>query len=213
MIDISERFWRSRIGEIWKQGYPSKGVIHIGANDGYEVQWYKALGINNIICFEPLKSAFDIFKDKYPDVKIYNVALGDKNETRKLNIATGDGCGSTLLKSKTGEKYVGAVKVKVATYDDFIEKEKIDISLFDALVIDVQGFEMQVLLGMGKYINNFNRINIEVSKTPQYEGEASGEEILKYLQARGFRALNEVPKKPHLHIHSDLLLVKDDNEN
>jgi len=200
-MKIEQRFWRSRIGELWKKGYKSKGVIHIGANDGYEVQWYKALGIENIICFEPYKLAHRLFKEKYPGIEIYNCALGDKNEIRKLNIASGIGGGSSLLE-KDDEEWIGKTMVYVYRFDYFVKNNDIDVSLFDALVIDVQGFEMQVLKGIGKLINGFTRINIEVSKVPIYKGEAHGKEILNYLESKGFKALNEISE------HDDLLLVK-----
>ncbi len=199
---MNQKYWRSRIGELWKKGYPSKGVIHVGSNDGYEVQWYKALGIKNIICFEPLPSAVKNFKKNNPETTIYQYALGNRNFYKKLNIAIEEGYGSSLLESKR-EKWVGSVKVKVVRFDSL---KNIDHSLYDALVVDVQGYEMQVLEGFGKHLKNFTRLNIEVSNKPMYEGSASGQEILKFLEKKGFRALNEITE------HDDLLLVKR-NEN
>ena len=50
-----EALWRVKIGHFLKRGIPIRGVIHVGANDGYEIEWYIKLGIQHLLAMLQLE--------------------------------------------------------------------------------------------------------------------------------------------------------------
>jgi FkbM family methyltransferase len=54
----------------------------------YFKHWGLQLDDTEVHMFEPNKNSFDILKEKYthPNIKIHNVAVWDKNESRTLNV-------------------------------------------------------------------------------------------------------------------------------
>jgi hypothetical protein len=58
---------------------------------------------------------------------------------------------------------------------------------YDFLNIDVQGFEGQVLTGMGDYLKYVKWAYLEVNKAQVYEGCWEVEKIDRYLFERGFQ--------------------------
>src|SRR5436190_2893425 len=91
--------YRVKISHFTKQGFDINGVIHIGANDGYEMQWYRQLGIQHILGFEPFFPAIQRFKEKYGDsIPLVEGALSDKDGEYILYQYGDDGQGSSLYK-------------------------------------------------------------------------------------------------------------------
>jgi hypothetical protein len=58
---------------------------------------------------------------------------------------------------------------------------------YDFLNIDVQGFEGQVLTGMGDYLKYVKWAYLEVNKAQVYQGCWEVEQVDKYLATFGFR--------------------------
>ncbi len=72
----------AKVSHFTRKGHKLTGVVHVGANDGYEIQFYFALGAERVLAFEPLQSAYSILLDDYmddPRVAMFNVGLGDEN--------------------------------------------------------------------------------------------------------------------------------------
>ena len=219
-----EAKWRVKIGHAFlEKGIDIKGVVHVGANDGYEVQWYLQLGIENIMCFEPYSEPAKRFREHYQNdiasgkVKFYEIGLGDKQETKDLYLGPADGQNSSFLQPTEDFKdqpnfkdILNAVNGKqssttIMRFDKFIDSrlEKIDLSLYDCLTVDVQGMELNVLKGFGKYLDNFKYLNIECSEVPVYEGSASAQEIIDFLKRNGFR--QDSPIEPH----NDIFFIRE----
>lgn len=217
-----EDIYRVKIGHAFlEQGYDINGIVHIGANDGYEVQYYLSLGIEKVICFEPLDTACELFKGHYykdidsGKVKLFEYAIGRENKRDFLRVGTGTGQTSSLLRVKpefrTNSPFIDtelhntlSVEVTVNTWDRFLEENPdIDMTEYDCLVCDVQGMELQVLMSIGNRIMNFKYLNIECSEQSVYEGEASAQEVIDYLVSMGFR--QTTPIEPH----NDIMFVKD----
>ncbi len=212
-----EALWRVKIGHFLKRGIPIRGVIHVGANDGYEIDWYLKLGIKHILAVEPEWESYNKLKQKFQGVSgVYtsNVALGDGDRATVgiLKVPQGSTGGSTLLTELpygpgvTGVTYnysdrqevvVTTLEKLVCLFGDVISLED-----YNCLVVDVQGMELQVLKGFGPHLEKMDCLNIECSETPIYEGEAPASEVVAWLGERGFDAIN--PIQPH----NDILFVK-----
>ena len=59
--------------------------------------------------------------------------------------------------------------------------------------MDTQGTTLQVLQGMGKFLDKVKYIITEVYESPSFEGEALYPEIRRFLTGRGFRVVKEPP--------------------
>lgn len=215
--DFIDAEYRVKISHFSRQGFDIKGVVHVGANDGYEVQWYQKLGIENIICFEPLPLAIEKFKKHYPEVPCYPFALSDKDTTATFYQYGDDGMGSSLQKVKPdhsevrrtwSEDYLNPVskqEVEVRRFDSFVEElSSYRAADYDCLVVDVQGHELKVLKGFGKYLTDFKYLNIECSKVPMYKGESTADEVIEYLASQGL--IQDSP----IEDHDDIFFVRKD---
>jgi len=201
-----------KVGDFAKRGLQIHGIVHVGANDGFEVSWYLEMGIRHILCFEPLQEAFDRFHSQYgkaAEVEIKLCALANFDGSAELRVAQGDGQGSSLLDPLIQDAtaplhYVVEDRriVPVARFDTLVTAGEVDPGLYNCLVVDVQGLELPVLQGFGKHLHNFDMLNIECSGRPIYVGEVEAEAVIDYVGHYGFRAITPVES------HDDILFVK-----
>ncbi len=206
-----------KIGWFIKSGYTLHGVVHVGAGDGYEVPFYRELGLDPVICFEPLADARRRFKERNPtESECLPYALSDFNGTAQLNIAPGDGQDSSLLEEvkpvPDRVRRLPQETVEVIRFDAWTGKgwgwDKLWTNgTVDTLVIDVQGAELQVLKGLGDWLNQFRYLNIECSKVPIYKTGASAQEVIDFLTKAGFTAVTPISEHDDiLFVHSSVLL-------
>lgn len=208
---------RVKIGYFTEKGHDIKGVVHVGTNTGYELEWYLKMGIENVIGFEPLTRIYEQCCETYKDaiaeekLEIVNLALGSADfvnvpfyETVSLRNMEDSG-GSTFLREVEPCQHVVYEErlASVMTWDTFVKVRQIDPTLYDCIVIDVQGMELDVLKGMGELISHFKYFNIECSETPAYKGEPSAREIIEWLKKRGIR--QETP----IAGHDDILFIQE----
>lgn len=200
-----------KVSHFTKKGLNIEGIIHVGTNDWYEYEYYKKMGIQNIIGFEPYHEAVVRFREKYPEGCLYEVALGDEIGTYRFNIASGDGQSSSFLEM-TGEykeefpdiKIVDTQDIKVISFKKWIKThKKVRLDYFDCLVVDVEGMELDVLKGFGEYLNGFKMLNIECSGVPTYIQGPLADEIIEYLSLYGFK--QDSPVEPH----NDVFFIKE----
>jgi FkbM family methyltransferase len=166
------------------------GIIHIGAHYGTEVSDYVNFGIDNIVLFEPLEKNFDILKenikDLNADIDAYCCALGNDNKKIIMNISSNEAQSSSILSPKvhlTAHPEVifdGTEEVQMRKLDDF------DFNNCNMLVIDVQGYELEVLKGATKTLNDIKYIYCEVNRDEVYENNAYIEDIDKFLLLHRF---------------------------
>lgn len=176
---------------IMNNAHKIKGIIQVGANLGQECNFFRSY-TKNIICFEPLKKQFDYLKNINPDVTCYNFALGDKHEIKEMYVASNDGASSSFLKplnhlnefthihfQKSNEQF------EIKRFDSL----DIDLTNFNTLISDTQGYELNVFKGFGDELNKFDSICVEYINSSQYEGDSSLTEIENYLSQYGFKLL------------------------
>ncbi len=209
-----------KISYFTNKGYDIQGIIHIGTNDWYELEFYLGMGIEKIIGFEPLSEPVDRLLNRYGNTKeflsgmvgIYNVGLGNFNGFANINVASGDGQSSTFLiptkkylKQFPDQKPILKERVKVKRYSDFIKSHsEINVYDYDCLVLDVEGYEMEVLAGMGGLINHFKYLNIECSGSPTYEKGPTAKEVIDHLDNYGFKQQTPIED------HNDIFFIRKD---
>lgn len=164
-------------------------VLDIGANIGHHsVYFSKKVGPGGkVFSFEPQVEMFRFASA--------NLVINQCHNTKLLQTCLGNECGDVRLSplsynlvanfgalgvSLPGED--GGELVPVATLDSLIESSKIDIERLDFIKIDVQSFEIFVLLGAVNTIKRFKpKIFLEISPYWMEKRGYSYEEIYKLL--------------------------------
>ncbi len=174
-----------------------RGVIHIGAHWGQEVESYKSYGWDNILLFEPQPSCYSILEGKFGDddnVVLVNKALGPKPCNMKMYVERANsGMSSSLLKPCMHlDQYPGIlfneeIEVGVVTLDGYLEESGLDQSNYNMINIDVQGFELEVFKGAESTLKNVDYIITEINRAEVYEGCAKHDELDKHLGSYGFK--------------------------
>ena len=167
-----------------------KGIVHIGAHYGEEIQEYVDNGIQKITVFEPLSKNFDVLanrmKNVNADIQGHQVALGSKKGTAKMFVSSGDGQSSSILKPKQhlelhpDVSFNGTEEVEVCLLDEY------DVGDSNFINIDVQGYELEVFKGGKKTLEKIDYIYCEVNRDEVYEGNAMVEDLDEFLSSYGF---------------------------
>lgn len=160
--------------------------VDIGAHAGtYSILLSR--NANHVYSFEPSPRSFKILKAlNLPNVTTFNVALGDRNGEAEMSFPLVKGetdyALATLRPLDLGEyDKVDKHKVAVSKFDTF--EAQIDFSRIEFVKIDVEGFEMQVLDGMGSFLADRRPtllIEIEERHNQNYP------DIFSYLSTLGF---------------------------
>jgi FkbM family methyltransferase len=171
-----------------------KGVLHIGGNRGEEAPVYLELGVTKQIWIEANPEIFVQLKETLrgnPDALAYNYAIGDKDfENTILHVANNGGQSSSLLQLGTHKTqhpdvyFTNDIPVVMRRIDSLIPADV--IVNYDFLNVDVQGFEGQVLKGIGDYLHGFKWLYLEINTNKVYEDCALVGEIDDYVKRYGF---------------------------
>lgn len=169
---------------ITKYDMKITGVIHAGGHYGEEYEYYKTAGIKQIHFFEPCKDSFQVMRSRLNDTEcfLYSVGLGAKNKSEILNreYHNQGHSNSILTPAKHLEYYPdivfkGREQIELRTLDSF------NITNCNLLVMDVQGYELEVLKGAHETLKHIDYIYTEVNSEELYENCAMVEELDNYL--------------------------------
>jgi FkbM family methyltransferase len=199
-------------------------ILDVGANNGSSsIQFKKMWQDATIHCFEPQESCWDeldLLAEKYNNnIFINKYALGDREEKKvfythdintgvsgfnKINRNSKDSIDLNMLKERNQEslnEHLDTLNreqfVETKTLAKYIE-DHIDSSSVDLLKIDTQGYEPQVLNGLGDYLSQVSVIVTELMFYDYYECQLSFYDIEKYLIPAGFRLydISHIVKNP-----------------
>ena len=92
-----------------------------------------------------------------------------------------------------------------------IEENNIDMNEYDFLNIDVEGAELDVLVGFEKYLDYINVIDLETTLDDRHKSGVSHEEIVRWLDERGFE-LKEMSSSYQREMWGDSLFVRKGRE-
>ncbi|MEM7624596.1 MAG: FkbM family methyltransferase [Planctomycetota bacterium] len=174
------------------------GVIHVGANLGQERGKYRKYGLE-AVWVEPIPEIFRELENNlagFPRQKAYQYLVTDQNDREHVfHVASNTGESSSILELK-GHKdiwpdidYERDVVLSSITLDRLIEREQIDITRFQALVLDTQGAELLVLKGAPSTLGSIRYIEVEASDFEAYAGGTTLTELTDFLADRDFREL------------------------
>lgn len=172
----------------WTKNYLKKGmtVIDIGSNIGfYTLLFSKLVGSKGAVySFEPDETNFSILKKNCQgrkNIKLFNLAVGDKNGKIKLYLS--NKLNVDHRSYETDEKRVVKV-VKVVSLDNIFINKKIDL-----IKIDIQGYDYFALRGAEKLIKKQKK-NAIIGEFWPYGLESAGvnpNEYLVFLKKIGYK--------------------------
>ena len=177
-------------------------ILDIGANKGqYTMRLRRAGYKGKIISFEPISSIFTELKNQVKkDIKwkAVNIALGNYDGKIKINISKNSESNSILnilprhIKSDPKSVYVGSEEVTIKKLDSIFSKY-IDFHDRTFMKLDTQGYEINILEGASKSLENIIGIQIEMSLVSLYKGDKLFLDVTKYLYNKGFLLMSLEP--------------------
>lgn len=160
------------------------GLIHVGAWDGREYRHLRNAD-RKVMLFEPQVAPFAELErtyDDYENFELHHCALGTQEGEVTMHTALKTHS-SSLLEPRLGcEGFAGTETVRITTLDSVMAGR----NGYDTLIVDTQGYELEVLRGAEKTLEQINRVECEVHDPMTYPGAASVEAIDDYLTAHGF---------------------------
>lgn len=169
-------------------------VVDVGANVGqYGLALRKGGYPDEILSLEPLAEPFSKLSRRAgrdPRWRCEQLALGERSGTAQLHVALHTAGSSflevteTLVANTPEMATVGSeiVRVEPLAYLQGVLRPRTPF-----LKLDVQGFELQILQAGEEVLPMLAGIEVELSFEPLYEGEAGILEVVRFLDAQGFR--------------------------
>lgn len=164
------------------------GVIHVGGHIGQEMEAYKKNNVSNLIVFEPQKIPFQKLSSAVESVGLDNAilinkALGNSCKTVEMTCNDDGLCSSILNPKHVLVQYPNIIfdrkeTVEMVTMDSVIPSDH----KYNFLNMDTQGYELEVLKGAEKTLENIGCVYTEVNNTEVYEDNALIEEIDELLK-------------------------------
>ena len=169
-------------------------VIDVGANSGQYARALRANGFaGRILSCEPLSVPFRQMArlaDRDPRWEPVRTALGTVPGVITVHVA-GNSYSSSVLEMLDAHSdaapesaYVGSEEAPMTTVDALVADRHVD-PVRTLLKMDVQGYERSVLDGASATLPRFAAVQVELSLTPLYAGQALMPEILDLLDGHG----------------------------
>jgi FkbM family methyltransferase len=174
------------------------GVIHVGGHFGEEYNTYRSISsIENIVFFEPDKDSFQkLTENTIHDKKVtcINKALGPFSCEATFHTTPNQGgeSNSILEPYKHTHIYPGIIFtnkkiVKVEPLDKFEPSPTLNF-----LNMDVQGAELNVLIGASSTLKNIQYVLTEVNTDELYKNCALIEDLDYFLGKYGFKRMETI---------------------
>jgi FkbM family methyltransferase len=185
---------------LMRQGLLPKTIIDVGANVGqFAVASSYIYPKSTVYSFEPnppCASQLQKNVDGLSNVKVYQLALGDASGEIEFHVNSHSHSSSILpLASSHLDAFPDArestiIRVEVSTLDKVFEGVEMQHPVL--LKLDVQGYELQVLLGGQELLAHVDYVLLEASFKPMYQGEPVFVDIEKKMREFGFEFLRPV---------------------
>lgn len=177
------------------------GVVHVGANTGQERYLYHKHSLD-VVWIEPIPEVFNRLaahlRGFEKQVALQALVTDLDNEEYTFHVSSNDGLSSSIFELKhhrdiwPNVSYVKSLPVHSTTLLTLFKKENIDVSNYQALVMDTQGSELLVLRGCGPLLCHFEFIKTEVPDFESYEGCCQLSDIQAFMKDHGFREITRV---------------------
>lgn len=170
-------------------------VLDVGANRGqFALVAARRFPRAQIVCFEPLEGPRAILERVFGDrrrVHVVGTAVAAFARDSHMHVSRADDSSSLLAPSELqlstfpGTDVVDHVSLRTERLDALVDP---DLLVRPTLLkVDVQGAELDVLIGAGGLLDSIDTILVECSFVELYAGQAMADDIVRFLHHRGFR--------------------------
>ncbi len=180
--------------------------VDVGGSEGLHERWWPHLDNLDAYLFEPNPEEAEKIRQKYaatPNIRAIEKALWNADTQKTLHLAANFGCTSIrkpdmpFLTEYSLHPYfelVGSMKIDCRRYDHLYAEGLVPSP--DAVKIDVQGCEYEVLEGFGDLLDDCLCIELESHFYPIYRNQKLIGDLVSYLEAYDF-VLRRIGSTPH----------------
>jgi FkbM family methyltransferase len=170
------------------------GLIHVGANVGQERDLYDFFNME-VIWIEPVPEVFEELQSKisgFSKQRAYQCLLTDLDgEAYTFHIASETQSSSVYDLSRHKEMFPDIhhsrdLHLRSTTLRALLQKEQIDLSRFQTLILDTQGSELLVLKGAADILSSFRFIKVEAADFELYKGCCTADQLTAFVGLHGF---------------------------
>lgn len=171
------------------------GIIQAGSHHAEEYFVYLRYLRKNMLFFEPQPEAYAISKKLAKCADVVNLALGAYSGTVNLYIPSKHNASASVLPPKLHlrqyPEYVfdEVLPVQQVRLDDYIQEHKL-AGRYDTLILDVQGYELEVLQGAVETLKDISYIFTEVNREELFFGCVLVGELEEFLFSFGYELLD-----------------------
>jgi len=168
-------------------------VFDVGANIGATALPFSQK-VSTVYAFEPsqanfLRLKYHIESNRISNIIPVNKGLGDKTAELHLQVVDPSNPGMNRIRVN-GHELQNCEIIDVITIDDFVEQN--NIRKVDAIKIDVEGFELKVILGAQQTLQKFHPVLfIELDDENLKEQGNSASELIKFLIEIGYNKITK----------------------
>lgn len=177
---------------------PRRGVVHVGAHQGQEVEQYLRYGFARIVLVEANPQWCEGLRATFGGdsrIRIFNYAVCDREGEVDLQIHTSRS-GSTepasILPMKRFKEIVGSlhttgtIRVPAITLQALFRKHALEPCDYNFLNLDIQGAELLALQGAVGLLSGMDAVISEVNLLELYENGPLEDDLVRFMQAQGF---------------------------
>jgi FkbM family methyltransferase len=172
-----------------------RGILHLGAHVGEEARDYAEAGCERVIWVEGNPALIDELKSNiaaYPGNRVYNILVSDEDRSKVVfNITEFSQSSSILELGVTKEihntKVIERKELTARRIDSFFREDHVDMSQYNFLNIDLQGYELTALKSMGDLLDNIDWIYTEVNSRHLYKKCTLMDELDRFLLNKGYK--------------------------
>jgi FkbM family methyltransferase len=193
---------------LHRAGYSPRGIVHVGAHWGQEMDAYCSLNPQRLVWIEAESIHAQRLRERvaahsHAGIQTVIQALIADVDGRKMAFHrfSNDGESSSVFRGtdvlsgrwpnvrETGE----TITLTTSRLDTALQQAGVTESEIDVLVLDVQGAEIMALEGAGKFLNSVSYVEAEVSQEAIYEGGPLVDAVVEKMAEAGFRPMTEIP--------------------
>lgn len=169
-------------------------VVDIGANRGqFALVARHCFSAARIFSFEPLAGPANTYQAVFAEderTSLHQAAIGPQSGKVTIHVSKRDDSSSLLRIAAAqsalfpGTEEAGQKLIDVGRLAEFLVGSEIEEPAL--LKLDVQGFELQALMGCEDLLEQFTWVYVECSFIELYEGQAFADAVIAWLRERRF---------------------------